>query len=242
MASGVIHDAHFVAELAKAAGAGPQAEHRNGQLVPLPEQPLADAVLLGLRLAVELVQLIGKVLQDGGGLHVIGLAVAQRRNLAIAVLHQIVGLLVLALPQVHVNIGKRVAGQREHQRHRIGGARTQHAVEGEALLVHRGCGGRVRAFCATAAGFFLAAAAWPPVSSRLSRPSSQQASSQPFWLSSPWYMPLPAVTKISPGTDYSGECSERKTETKYLMKLEIGKIWHQPRAAQLQTGRSRQAR
>jgi len=34
-------------------------------------------------------------------------------------------------------------------------------------------------------------------------------------------VPLPALNQKVPGTDYSGEFPERKTETKYLMKLEI---------------------
>ena len=145
---GVIHEAHLLAELADAAVAGAQAIERCCQLVPGPEQPFADALGLQRLFGPELAQFIGEIGDDGGGLHHEGMAVAQRRHLAIAILHQIVGLLVLALTQVDVNIAVGVAAQGQHQGHGVGWTGERIAMQGEALTLPRAeSGGPGRRLC-----------------------------------------------------------------------------------------------
>jgi hypothetical protein len=53
----------------------------------------------------------GQMFENRRRLHQKELAVTQSRHLAITVFYQVIGLLVLAFPQIDVNVGKGMAAQ-----------------------------------------------------------------------------------------------------------------------------------
>src|SRR4029079_4204149 len=130
----LIHDLDLIAELAEATGSLAQAKYRDRQLVPHPEQPFADAMLLGGRLAIEFLQGLCEVFEDRRRLAEENLAVAQARHLSIPVLDQVIGLLVSVCAKIHMDIGIGMAAEMQHQGNRVGRTGQCKSVERKTLL------------------------------------------------------------------------------------------------------------
>ncbi len=103
---------------------------RHCQAVEVPVHPFArlDPLLEGG--AAEFSECIGEIFEDRGGLAEIAAVagVDEKRNLAVALLCEIGGLLVLAAGHVHMDIVEGLTAERKHQPHLVGRAGCMEAV------------------------------------------------------------------------------------------------------------------